>query len=131
MFEDATEMQDPSDPEAEQKRAKQRETMQQLLSHPEMAFAPETGRFRLTEYCIVPGREYTVIGTCVENRAAKDEHDRNLIVKGTNEPTYMISDKGHVGVQGSLRGRAVLKVLVGSVLAFVSLTILLVRLGLL
>ncbi|HLW80233.1 MAG TPA: hypothetical protein VKU44_11610, partial [Terriglobia bacterium] len=37
-----------------------------------------SGRYRFTEYCIVPGRDYDITGTCMENAGAQDEHDRNL-----------------------------------------------------
>ena len=41
-----------------------------------------TGPYRLAEYCILPGHWYDLTGTCMENPNPKDEHDRNMIVKG-------------------------------------------------
>ncbi|HXW15221.1 MAG TPA: hypothetical protein VEN79_11995 [Terriglobia bacterium] len=50
-----------------------------------------SGRYRLIEQCILPDHEYDISGTCEENRFAKDVNDRNLIRKGKNEPTFLIS----------------------------------------
>ena len=121
--------QTPHSPEEEQKFTAWVESTRQKLGHSNAFFSPASGRFRLKEYCIVPGKEYDITGTCVENPAAKDEHDRNLIVKGSNEPTYLISDKGRAKVESSLRNRAALMVLGGAALAVVCLGFLLARLG--
>ena len=88
------------------------------------------GSFRLKEFCIVPGREYSITGTCTENPEAHDERDRNLIVKGANEPTYLISEKPLAALESSLRGRVALMVLGGGALSVVCLGLLLVRLHL-
>jgi E3 Ubiquitin ligase len=85
------------------------------------------GSFRLKELCIVPGRRYTITGTCTENPKAKDEHDRNLILKGVNESTYLISEKPLAALESSLRVRVALMVLGGAALAVVCLALLLVR----
>jgi len=61
----------------------------------------------LTEYCIFPGRAYDVTGTCVENPEAKGEHDRNLILRGANEPTFLVSSKSEKEVEAALRTRAI------------------------
>jgi len=119
----------PHDPAEEQKFAAWAETMQGKLSHPDSFFSPASGRFRLKEYCIVPGQQYDVTGTCAENPAAKDEHDRNMIMKGRNEPTYLISDKSRAKVESSLRNRAALMALGGAALSVVCLGFLLARLG--
>lgn len=91
---------------------------------------PASGRFRFTEYCVVPGQEYDVTGTCVENPAAKDVHDRNLILKGQNEPTFLISAGTQQQTERHLGHRAVAMVFGGGALAIVCLGILLGRLGL-
>ncbi len=88
------------------------------------------GSFRLKEFCIVPGRNYTITGTCTENPEARDEHDRNLILKGLNEPTYLISEKPLAALESRLRGRVVLMVFGGGALSAVCLGLLLVRLHL-
>lgn len=64
------------------------------------------GRFRIRESCILPGASYDVTGTCVQNPLAKEPGDRNLIRKGTNDPTFLISDKPSQLVEGFLNLRA-------------------------
>jgi hypothetical protein len=93
------------------------------------AGAAVSGRFRLTEYCILPGQSYDLTGTCVENPQPKDEHDRNLIVKGQNEPTFLISCRTEKQVESTLRRRAVLSIFGGAAASIVCLAILLYRLG--
>ena len=87
------------------------------------------GQFRLTEYCIVPGYEYDITGTCVENPQPHDANDRNLIVKGENEPTFLISWRSEKELEGSLRSHAMLHVFGGGALCVACLAFLLVRLG--
>ena len=89
------------------------------------------GRFRFTEYCIVPGRSYTIAGTCAENPNPKDEHDRNLIVKGESEPTFLISWKEEKQIESGFRWRALLYIFGGAAMAVASLYlfIVLVKLG--
>ncbi len=86
-------------------------------------------RYRLSEYCIVPEHWYGVAGTCVENPAPQDEHDRNMIVKGQNEPTFLISWRSEKEVQSTLRNRAALHIFGGAALSVACLAILLFRLG--
>jgi hypothetical protein len=91
------------------------------------------GSFRLKEFCILPGRDYTITitititGTCTENPEARDEHDRNLIVKGANEPTYLISEKPLAALESSLHARVVLMAVGGAALSVVCLALLLTR----
>jgi len=85
--------------------------------------------YRLTEYCILSNHWYDVTGTCRENRNAKDEHDRNLIVKGENEPTFLISWRNEKDLEKSLRRRAALYVFGGAALSVVSLAMLLGEFG--
>ena len=121
-----------ADPEAEKAR-------QLALAYGRGQFAatvrqesrPADGHFRLTEYCLVPGQTYDITGTCAENPNPRDEYDRNIIAKGTNEPTFLISSKAEKQVESSLRKRAVLMVLGGAALAIVCLAIFLGKLGLL
>jgi len=86
-------------------------------------------RYRLSEYCILPEHWYDVTGTCVENPAPQDEHDRNMIVKGQNEPTFLISWRGEKGIESRLRNRAALHIFGGAALSVACLAILLFRLG--
>ena len=85
--------------------------------------------YRLTEYCILPDHWYDVTGTCTENPNAKDEHDRNLIVKGENEPTFLISWRDEKDLEKRLRRRAALYVFGGAALSIVCLAILLAKFG--
>jgi hypothetical protein len=48
-----------------------------------------TGRDRLREFLILPGQEYHVTGTGVENPKARDAHDRNMTVMGQNERSFL------------------------------------------
>lgn len=62
--------------------------------------------YSLAECCIVPEASYDVTGTCAENPKPLDEHDRNMIVKGQNETTFLISSKSKKDIQKMLRRRA-------------------------
>jgi hypothetical protein len=86
-------------------------------------------RYRLSEYCIIPEHWYDVTGTCVENPNPQDEHDRNMIVKGQNEPTFLISWRSEKEVENTLRKRAALHIFGGAALSVACLAILLFRLG--
>ena len=86
-------------------------------------------RYRLSEYCILPEHWYDVAGTCVENPNPQDEHDRNMIVKGQNEPTFLISWRSEKELKSTMRNRAALHVFGGAALSVACLAILLLRLG--
>ena len=86
-------------------------------------------RYRLCEYCILPEQSYDVAGTCIENPDAQDEHDRNMIVKGQNEPTFVISWRSEKELKSRLRNRAALHIFGGAALSVACLAILLLRLG--
>lgn len=88
-----------------------------------------SGPFRFTEYCILPGHWYDVTGTCAENPSPRDQHDRNMIMKGSNEPTFLISWRNERGIEGSLRRRAALHIFGGAALSVTCLAILLARFG--
>ncbi|HMD86963.1 MAG TPA: hypothetical protein VKO18_19920 [Terriglobia bacterium] len=88
-----------------------------------------SSRYRLTEYLVLPGHWYDLTGTCVENPSPQDEYDRNLIVKGTNEPTFLISWRSEKEIKRTLRNRAAQYIFGGAVLAVVCLGILLARHG--
>jgi hypothetical protein len=90
-----------------------------------------SGHYRLTEYCLLPGQTYDVTGTCAENPDPRDEHDRNLILKGTNEPTFLISSRTEKQVESWLRRRTLLMILGGAALAIICLAIFLGKIGLL
>ena len=64
-------------------------------------------------------------GTCVENPDAHDAHDRNMIVQGQNEKTFLISWKPEQEVQQGLRKRALGMVFGGAALTLFCLALLL------
>ncbi len=86
-------------------------------------------RYRLSEYLILPGHWYDVTGSCVENSATRDEHDRNLITKGTNEPTFLISWRSEKEIERTLRNRAALHIFGGGILSVACVGILLAKFG--
>lgn len=90
-----------------------------------------TGHFRITEYCLRPGQLYDISGTCAENPHPRDQFDRNIILKGNNEPTFLISCKSEKELASSLRKRVAWMVLGGAALAVVCLAIILGKIGLL
>jgi hypothetical protein len=91
---------------------------------------PAGGRYRFTECCILPDHEYDITGTCGENPEAKDVNDRNLIRKGPNDPTYLISGLAQPDVNIMLKMRAQLMIVGGGMLAVFCLGLLLLRFGL-
>lgn len=94
-------------------------------------FSAAAGRYRFTEYCLLPAAAYDVSGTCVENPHPQDVHDRNMIVKGTNEKEFLISSRTEKQLESRLRWRAVGMVAGGAALSVVCLVILLAKLGML
>jgi hypothetical protein len=99
-----------------------------LLSYVQSAVSTAHTTF-LSEYCILPEYWYDVTGTCVENPVPQDEHDRNMIVKGQNEPTFLISWRSEKEIESTLRNRAALHIFGGAALSVACLAILLLRLG--
>ena len=88
---------------------------------------PAEGRYRLREFVVLPGQEYLISGTCVENSAG--DQDRCLIAKGQNEPTFVISTKSDVQIHHDLRKRALLMIFGGAAVALVCAVALLVHFG--
>ncbi|MBI4165387.1 MAG: hypothetical protein HY508_06595 [Acidobacteria bacterium] len=89
-----------------------------------------TGRFRLTEYCIIPGHQYHISGSCAENPSPRDENDRNIICKGENEPFFHISWRTEEEAQKHYRRRAFMYIFGGGVLTVVCAGVLLSNFGL-
>jgi hypothetical protein len=56
-------------------------------------------RLRFNEQCLLPDREYNLIGTCVENPNAPEEHDRKMIARGGNWRHYVISCRGEAALE--------------------------------
>lgn len=90
-----------------------------------------SGRYRLIEQCILPDHEYDICGTCEENRFAKDVDDRNLIRKGKNEPTFLISCLSGGQVNTLMQRGSMLFVYGGAIVAVFCLSLLLLRFGIL
>ena len=88
-----------------------------------------TRRYQFTEYCLLPDHWYDVAGTCIENPDAENVRDRNMIVKGLDIPTLMITWRSEAGIKRLLRVRAARYVFGGGALAIISLGLLLSKLG--
>ena len=74
------------------------------------------GSYRITEHCLVAEHAYDIIGTCAQNPQPQDDHDRNLTLKGQNEPTFVISGLSERNLERALRKRAVTNIIVGGLL---------------
>jgi hypothetical protein len=90
-----------------------------------------SGRYQLTEYCILPEHDYYISGTCTQNPGAKDLDDRNLIRKGQNEPTYLISRMSPAEFNPQLQRGLMLMIFGGGMVAVFCLGLLLLRFGIL
>jgi hypothetical protein len=86
---------------------------------------PATGRFRLRESVVIPGQEYLISGTCIEN--STEDQDRCRIAKGRNEPTFVISNKNEVQLHTELKKRALLMIFGGAAVAIACAVGLLIR----
>lgn len=54
---------------------------------------PPKGRYRLTEWLVLPGQQYQVTGTCAENPDSRNADDLIVIRQGERESTFIISSK--------------------------------------
>jgi hypothetical protein len=104
-----------------------------LFSYAQSAVSRHRGgsssRYRLSEYLVVPEHWYDLTGTCVENPTPRDEHDRNMIMKGANEPTFLITWRSEKEIRRTLRNRAAQYIFGGAFLAVACLGILLAKYG--
>jgi hypothetical protein len=114
-----------------ERRAQQSAGTKALSIFRRLSVGGGSGRFRLTEYCAVPGQPYHISGTCAENPHPRDENDRNIIQKGENEPTFHISWRTEEEVEKYLRRRSLKYIFGGAALSVVCLGILLNEFGLL
>ena len=121
-----------ADPQHEQARQAALEHLSELQTSGKLLgdFKPVEGRFRLNEFCILPDHEYELTGSCIENPAATGLDDRNLITKGTNDPTFLISWRTEQGLESSLRKRAAWMIFGGAAASVICLAILLAKYGL-
>jgi hypothetical protein len=72
--------------------------------------------YRFTETCLLADRDCNLLGTCTENPSPAGEHDRNILRKGQNEKTFLITTKFEKQIEKSLRSRAFVMVAIGAVL---------------
>lgn len=72
--------------------------------------------YRFTEFVLPAGRPTNVLGTCVENPQQANEGDRNMIKKGQNEKTFLISTKTEEKLEGSMKMQAFVMIFLGAVL---------------
>ncbi len=101
----------------------------ETLRMPGRGYEGSPDRYKLTEYCLVPDKRYTVSGTCVENPRPLNEHDRNLILKGENESTFLISDESKADLENTLGWRTAKNILGGAALTVASAALLLQSIG--
>jgi len=84
---------------------------------------------RLTESCVLRSQSLSVIGTCTENPKPSDDGDRNLIVRGNNELTFLITWDSEKSTADALRRSAALHIFGGGSLSVACLSILIWKLG--
>ena len=70
--------------------------------------------YRFTEFLLPAGRTTHVLGSCVENPRPADEDDRNLLKRGENEKTFLISTKSEKKLEGSLRLQSFFMIFIGA-----------------
>lgn len=87
------------------------------------------GSYRITEECLAAEREYDVIGTCAPNPQPQGDEDRNLILKGQNEPTFVISGLSELSLEKALRKRALARIAIGSFLIVITMGIIISELA--
>jgi hypothetical protein len=88
-------------------------------------------RYRFTEECLLADRDCIVLGTCVENPSPKDDHDRNLVTRGENEETFLISSRTEQKTEKALRKKALILILAGSLFIIMAAVFALSNAGLL
>lgn len=101
----------------------------EVFRMPGRGYAGSPDRYRLTEYCVVPEKLYTVAGTCVENPRPHGDQDRNLILKGENESTLLISDESKADLQSGLGWQTGRYIFGGAALTVASAALLLQSIG--
>jgi hypothetical protein len=89
---------------------------------------PGRGSFRFTEYCLVAEHQYDIIGTCAQNPQPNDAQDQNLICKGHNEPTFVISGLSELTLEKTLRKRALIRILLGGALMVFTMAVIIASL---
>ena len=80
----------------------------------EVTLEKSRSSYRITERCLLAGRNYLIMGTCAENSTATDENDRKLIKRGQNEKTFLITTKTEKQIERGLLRQAALMVVIGA-----------------
>ena len=88
------------------------------------------GDYRLTEYCVLPDMVYDITGTCAINPGAQNDSDRQVISRGANDKTFLISGQTEKVLEQDLRWRAWKHIVGGGLLAVAGAAALLEALGL-
>jgi hypothetical protein len=86
------------------------------------------GSYRITEYCLAAENEYDIMGTCAPNPQPLGDDDRNFILKGQNEPTFVISGFNELRLEKVLRKRALSRIAVGAFLILITMGIIISQL---
>jgi hypothetical protein len=81
-------------------------------------------QYQLTEWLVLPGQEYRVIGTCVENPDSQDLNDRRLICKASKKSSFVISSGDLPATAKDLRSRARADIVIMAVASLVGLGLL-------
>lgn len=92
-------------------------TDEYLFVYAEGVGGQTSSRYRFTEYCVLPGQQVDILGACKENPHPADASDYNMIAKGENETTYLISSKSGAELENSLSSKSTLMVWGGATLA--------------
>lgn len=77
--------------------------------------------YRFTEHCLLADHECNVFGRCVENPSPKDYRGRNLIKKGEDEESFVVSLLSEKQTGNVLRRRALLYFLIGAALIMIGI----------
>jgi len=85
---------------------------------------------RFTEQCLLPDREYNILGTCVENPNAQDASGRNMIARGQNEPTFLITWKTELALEKQTRRGSYIWIPIGAALLVAAAAVFLSDMGL-
>ena len=106
---------------------------QRLVERQKQVFAAQNpltghGSYRITEHCLVAEHEYDVIGTCTENPQTEGDGDQNLILKGQNEPTFVISGFSELRLEKVLRKRALSRIILGGFVMVITMGIIIAEL---
>lgn len=74
-------------------------------------------RFRFTEYCVFPGKQYDVLGTCQEDARSQAPSGGAFIGKGARETTYVIASGNSKQLENRFQSMSNLMVWGGATLA--------------